>query len=136
MIFLLILVLIFSNQYMLFNEEFFIILAFFSLCFFVKTNLGNVVENELKDRKEKILSSYLDFLNKKSKNVNLVAKNTREKINYLFNFSEIQKGFFSKFDEMVDLTKTQLLTDLVKNFETKFVLYFANLVSFKRKFLI
>jgi hypothetical protein len=121
---------------MLFNEEFFIILAFFSLCFFVKTNLGNVVENELKDRKEKILSSYLDFLNKKSKNVNLVAKNTREKINYLFNFSEIQKGFFSKFDEMVDLTKTQLLTDLVKNFETKFVLYFANLVSFKRKFLI
>ena len=136
MIFLLILVLIFSNQYMLFNEEFFIILAFFSLCFFVKTNLGNVVENELKDRKEKILSSYLDFLNKKSKNVNLVAKNTREKINYLFNFSEIQKGFFSKFDEMVDLTKIQLLTDLVKNFETKFVLYFANLVSFKRKFLI
>jgi len=136
MIFLLILVLIFSNQYMLFNEEFFIILAFFSLCFFVKTNLGNVVENELKDRKEKILSSYLDFLNKKSKNVNLVAKNTREKINYLFNFSEIQKDFFSKFDEMVDLTKTQLLTDLVKNFETKFVLYFANLVSFKRKFLI
>ncbi|RYE05340.1 MAG: hypothetical protein EOP33_06525 [Rickettsiaceae bacterium] len=134
-LFLLLLIIVFSNQYLLFNEELFIILAFFSLCFFVKTNLGGLVESELKERKNKILNSYLEFLNKKSKYSSVNSKNIESKINYLSNFAEIQKNFFNKFESMLEDLKTQNIVEITKGFETIFILYFANLVSNKRKFL-
>lgn len=134
-LFILLLIIIFSNQYLLFNEELFIILAFFSLCYFVKTNLGSLVENELKDRKNKILNSYLEFLNKKSKHFTINSKNIESKIDYLFNFSAIQRNFFSKFTEMFDISRVQNIVETTKNFEANFIIYFANLISNKRKFL-
>lgn len=135
MIFLLILVLIFSNQYMLFNEEFFIILAFFSLCYIVKTNLGSVVENELLDRKNKVLSSYLEYLNKKSKYLNSSVKTIEQKVEYLYNYVNIQEVYFTKFSEFFELSKTQSLLELNKQIESSFIYYFANLIAKKRKFL-
>jgi hypothetical protein len=134
-LFILLLLIIFSNQYLLFNEELFIILAFFSLCFFVKTNLGGLVENELKDRKNKILNSYLEFLNKKSKHFTINSKNIESKIDYLLNFSQIQHNYFMKFAEMFDVSRIQNIVETNKSFEAIFILYFANLVSNKRKFL-
>ena len=133
-LFLLILI-IFSNQYLLINEEFFIILAFLSLCYIVKSNLGSIVEAELYDRKNKVLTSYLDYLKKKSKYLNSAVKGIEQKVEYLYNYVNIQQTYFEKFSEMFSLIKIQSLFLLNKSIEASFIYYFANLVSKKRKFI-
>ena len=135
LILLSIIIIIFSNQYLLINEEFFIILAFFCLCYIVKSNLGSIVENELSDRKNKVLTSYLEYLKKKSKNLNSHVKSIEQKVEYLYNYVNIQQGYFEKFSEMFLLLKIQSLMELNKSLESSFIYYFANLVSKKRKFL-
>lgn len=136
MLVLFIIVLIFGNQYILFNEELFIIIAFFCLCYIVKTNLGGLVENELQDRKKKVISSYLLLLTKKSEYISKNVININQKTNYLFNFSFIQEKYLTSFEEFFFLLKTQNLIELNKSLESNFILYFAGLVSKKRKFLI
>lgn len=135
MLILLILLIIFSNQYLLINEEFFIILAFFSLCYLVKSNLGTIVENELLERKNRVLSSYLEYLKKKSKHLNTNIKNIEQKVDYLYNYTFIQNQYFEKFIEMFKMLKIQNLLELNKTLESSFIYYFAGLVSKKRKFL-
>ena len=126
---------IFSNQYLLINEEFFIIIAFFCLCYLVKSNLGSLVETELSDRKNKVLTSYLDYLKKKSKYLNSTVKGIEQKVEFLYNLVNIQQSYFDKFSEMFSLLKVQALLELNKSLESGFIYYFANLVSKKRKFL-
>lgn len=126
---------IFSNQYLLINEEFFIILAFFFLCYLVKTNLGSIVENELSDRKNKVLTSYLEYLTKKSKYLASTVKGIEQKVEYLYNYVNIQQTYFEKFSEMFELLKVQSILELNKSLESGFIYYFANFVSKKRKFL-
>lgn len=135
MLILLLIILIFSNQYLLINEEFFIILAFFSLCYLVKTNLGSIVESELSERKNKVLTSYLEYLKKKSKYLSINVKNIEQKVEYLYNYAEIQSDYFLKFSELFQLLKVQSVVDLNKSLESSFIYYFAGLVSNKRKFL-
>ena len=135
MLILLLIILIFSNQYLLINEEFFIILAFFSLCYLVKTNLGSIVESELSERKNKVLTSYLEYLKKKSKYLSISVKNIEQKVEYLYNYAEIQSDYFLKFSELFQLLKVQSVVDLNKSLESSFIYYFAGLVSNKRKFL-
>ena len=132
---ILLIILIFSNQYLLINEEFFIILAFFSLCYLVKTNLGSIVESELSERKNKVLTSYLEYLKKKSKYLSISVKNIEQKVEYLYNYAEIQSDYFLKFSELFQLLKVQSVVDLNKSLESSFIYYFAGLVSNKRKFL-
>jgi len=128
-------IIIFSNQYLLINEEFFIILAFLCLCYLVKTNLGSVVENELSERKNRVLNSYLDYLKKKTKYLNANVKTQQQKVEYLYNYVNVQEQYFEKFTEMFQLLKTQNLLELNKFIESSFIYYFAGLVSTKRKFL-
>ena len=135
LVLLLLIIIIFSNQYLLINEEFFIILGFLFLCYIVKSNLGSIVENELLDRKNRVLQSYLEYLKKKSKFLKANVKTINDKVEYLFNYQKIQHDFFFKYSEMFLLLKQKSLLDLNKSLESGFIYYFANLVSNKRKFL-
>ena len=135
MLILFLIFLIFSNQYLLINEEFFIILAFLCLCYLVKTNLGSIVENELLERKNRVKASYLEYLKKKSKYLTTNVKNIEQKVEYLYNYVNIQNQYFEKFTEMFQLLKVQNLFELNKSLESSFIYYFAGLVSKKRKFI-
>jgi hypothetical protein len=110
LILILILLIIFSNQYLLINEE-------------------------LSERKNKVLTSYLEYLNKKSKYLNTSVKNIEQKVEYLYNYVNIQNQYFDSFSEMFQLLKLQNLISLNQNLESSFIYYFAGVVSKKRKFL-
>ena len=135
MLILFLIFLIFSNQYLLINEEFFIILAFLCLCYLVKTNLGSIVENELLERKNRVKASYLEYLKKKSKYLTPNVNTIEQKVEYLYNYVNIKNKYFEKFTEMFQLLKVQNLFELNKSLESSFIYYFAGLVSKKRKFI-
>lgn len=126
---------IFGNQYLLFNEELFIILAFLSLCYIVKMNLGNLVESELEDRKTKIANGYLSFLKKKSQNSHLSYKNFEDRSEYLVYFSDIKAIFTEKVIKMLDLGVEIESLELTNSYQVQLMLQFLVFVSKKRSLI-
>lgn len=126
-------IIILSNQYFIFNEEFFIILAFLSLCYLVYTNLGNVVESELHTRMEKIKSSYVDLVKKKKLYSNLTQNTNNIKQKYLININSLYNEYLELLKSTILENKFQEFLELEKNYEIQLIVYFAKVVAEKIK---
>lgn len=133
MILVLGIIIVITNQYFFFNAELFIILAFFSLCYVVYTTLGNLVDQELQARADKIKKSYVDLVKKKKIYSSLSQKIIEIKKSYLCNVNDIYISYFEKYKNLFFEIQRLDSIDLDKNTETKMLVYFAKVVSEKIK---
>lgn len=97
-IFVILIILVISNKFFLFNEEFLILISFSCFCFIIHNKLGDQIENRFKNKTIELEKSFLFSVNSVIKNLQN-KKDLNKKLQHFRNIYISLKKYYLKFSK-------------------------------------